>query len=52
MALGSLGAAGEQFETDLLSYLLFDAVYTAPLVELGFRDAQNLEEEFMRFFSE
>jgi NTE family protein len=52
LALGSLGVAGDQFEGDLLSYLLFDAVYTAPLVELGYRDAQNLEDEFLRFFSD
>jgi NTE family protein len=52
LALGSLGAEGEQFEADLLSYLLFDAVYTAPLVELGYRDAQKLEDEFLRFFSD
>jgi NTE family protein len=52
LALGSLGASGGQFETDLLSYLLFDAVYTAPLVELGYRDARGLEEEFLRFFSD
>ncbi len=52
LALGSLGVAGEQFEGDLLSYLLFDAVYTGPLVELGYRDAQDLEDEFLRFFSD
>jgi hypothetical protein len=52
LALGSLGTGGEQFEADLLSYLLFDAVYTAPLVELGFSDAQKLEQEFLRFFSD
>jgi len=27
-------------------------VYTAPLVELGYRDAQQLEEEFLRLFSD
>ena len=28
------------------------AVCTAPLVELGYRDAQQLEEELLRFFSD
>jgi NTE family protein len=50
--LGSLGVRGERLEADLLSYLLFDAVYTARLVELGYRDARELEQEFMQFFSD
>lgn len=52
LALGSLGTGGEQFEADLLSYLLFDAVYTAPLAELGYSDAKDLEDDFLRFFSD
>ncbi|UCE86377.1 MAG: patatin-like phospholipase family protein [Deltaproteobacteria bacterium] len=39
-------------ESDLLSYLLFDAAYAAPLVELGFNDARAQEERFLRFFSD
>ncbi len=50
--LGSLGVGGERFEADLLSYLLFDETYTAPLVELGYRDARNQEAEFVEFFSD
>jgi NTE family protein len=38
-------------ESDLLSYLLFDAAFTVPLVELGFEDAQAQEEELCEFFS-
>ena len=48
----TLGLAGETFEADLLSYVLFDRVYTAPLVQLGREDARRKEEELLRFFSD
>ena len=48
----TLGLAGEALEADLLSYLLFDRVYTEPLVELGFEDARRQEEALLRFFTD
>ena len=48
----ALGLAGEPFEADLLSYVLFDRLYTAPLVQLGREDARRQEEELLRFFSD
>jgi len=39
-------------EPDLLSYLLFDGEFVAPLAELGFRDAEQREEELVAFFSD
>lgn len=48
----ALGFAGEPFEADLLSYVLFDRIYTAPLVQLGMEDARRQEEELLRFFSD
>jgi NTE family protein len=47
----ALGLAGEPLEADLLSYVLFDSVYTAPLVQLGIEDARRQEEELARFFT-
>ena len=38
-------------ESDLLSYLLFDAAFSVPLVELGYKDAQAQEEALCEFFS-
>jgi NTE family protein len=48
----ALGLAGEPFEADLLSYVLFDRLYTGPLVQLGMEDARRQEEELLRFFSD
>ena len=48
----ALGLAGEPFEADLLSYVLFDRIYTGPLVRLGMEDARRQEEELLRFFSD
>jgi NTE family protein len=48
----ALGFAGEALEADLLSYLLFDRVYTEPLVQLGIEDARRQEEELARFFTD
>jgi NTE family protein len=39
-------------EADLLSYLLFDENFTAPLTELGHADAQAREEELIAFFTD
>jgi len=39
-------------ESDLLSYLLFDGEFLAPLTELGYRDAQAREEELAAFFQD
>jgi len=35
-----------------LSYVLFDRIYTGPLVRLGMEDARRQEEELLRFFSD
>jgi NTE family protein len=48
----ALGLAGGPFEADLLSYVLFDRLYTGPLVQLGMDDARRQEEELLRFFSD
>jgi NTE family protein len=39
-------------ESDLLSYLLFDGEFLAPLTELGYADARAKEEELCAFFSD
>ena len=39
-------------ESDLLSYLLFDGEFCAPLVELGHADARAQEEELVAFFTD
>ncbi len=39
-------------EADTLSYLYFDRTYTEPLVDLGFADAEAMEEELVGFFGE
>ena len=48
----ALGLAGEPFEADLLSYVLFDRLYTGPLVRLGIEDARRQEDELLRFFAD
>ena len=37
---------------DLLSYLLFDGEFLAPLAELGYHDARSHENELAAFFSD
>jgi NTE family protein len=47
----SLGVDEEGgLEADLLSYLLLDRIYTAPLTELGYADARERHESFEAFF--
>ena len=41
--------AGDSEEADLLSYLLFDASYTAVIEDLGYQDAVARESEIIRF---
>ena len=38
-------------ESDLLSYLMFDREFSAPLAELGFQDAMKREDDLLEFFS-
>jgi NTE family protein len=46
------GTGGDFKEADLLSYLLFDAAFTTPLVQLGFHDAEAKEADLVRFFDD
>ena len=41
--------AGDNEESDLLSYMLFDKSYTAAIEALGYEDAKNQETEIIRF---
>ena len=47
-----LNASGVPSESDLLSYLLFDEDFAAPMIELGRADARAREEELVRFFTD
>jgi NTE family protein len=44
--------AGESEEADLLSYLLFDASFTAVIEDLGHQDASARETEIIRFLEQ
>jgi NTE family protein len=51
-ARGLSGGPSHTPESDLLSYLLFDGNFLAPLTELGFADARAREGELAAFFSD
>ena len=51
LAARNLTNSGRTPESDLLSYLLFDGEFLAPLAELGFADARAREEDLVAFFS-
>ncbi len=48
----AFGAGSIAPESDLLSYLLFDAEYAKPLIELGYADARARLDELSAFFSD
>jgi NTE family protein len=52
LAARNLSQDGRSAEADLLSYLLFDGEFLAPLTDLGFADARSHEEELCEFFSD
>lgn len=52
LAMRNLSGASHSAEADLLSYLLFDGEFLAPLTELGFRDAAAKEDQLARFFED
>jgi len=52
LAARGLDESGRSPESDLLSYLLFDGEFVAPLADLGFRDAAAREEELVEFFTD
>ena len=45
-------SAGRTPESDLLSYLLFDGDFLAPLTDLGFADARAQEDALVEFFTD
>jgi len=51
-ARGLTSGSGRSPESDLLSYLLFDGNFLAPLTELGYADACAQEEQLAAFFSD
>jgi NTE family protein len=51
-ARGLSGGSDRTPESDLLSYLLFDGKFLAPLTVLGYGDASAREEELAAFFSD
>jgi NTE family protein len=52
LAARNLSDGGHSAESDLLSYLLFDGEFLAPLTELGYRDARAREAELIDFFTD
>jgi len=51
-ARGLSGGSGRTPESDLLSYLLFDGHFLAPLTDLGFADARANEDALAAFFTD
>ncbi len=49
LAMRNIAPGRRSAEADLISYLLFDGDFVAPLTELGFKDAMAQEEQLMRF---
>jgi NTE family protein len=52
LAARNLSDEGRSPEADLLSYLLFDGEFLAPLAELGYADARTHEEDLCEFFAD
>jgi NTE family protein len=52
LAARNLTEGSRSPESDLLSYLLFDGEFLAPLAELGYADARAREEELAAFFTD
>jgi len=52
LAMRNLVPGRHSPEADLMSYLLFDGQFLAPLTELGYRDAMAQEDALVRFFSD
>jgi NTE family protein len=50
--LRTFATPGSSAEADLVSYVMFDAAYATPVMELGYADARAREEELLRFFSD
>jgi NTE family protein len=51
-ARGLSGGSDRTPESDLLSYLLFDGNFLAPLTDLGYADARANEEQLAAFFTD
>lgn len=50
--LARLAERESNHENDLLSYFLFDGVYAAELIELGYQDARRQEQQLLSFFGD
>jgi NTE family protein len=52
LAARNLANSSRTPESDLLSYLLFDGEFLAPLADLGLADARAMEDELVEFFTD